>query len=291
MKMTFRAVYHFRVGISPSFDFFQPSLIIAADHLEFIQSREQSRFLIRFSFHSWPKTLVTLRAAAVRQLGRHPAAWATLVWIILHMSDGWHSHFLPACIWQMTGSSSSKAILEGSSCWYHDGKKIKFQKDTFPLCCSLFSKLDLNERFYCFHFASETRSWARWRQISDGNEGHLVSFSWPSLPCECHLCGDECPVMRTSICRFLFDSTLVMQPCGGKWFTSRPVTVQFGSQWSHLFLIRPSASAFNLRPWSLGGDGWRRLRIDGRIDPPQQWGWLCISLLWSRWSWAKRLSF
>lgn len=36
--------------------------------------------------------------------------------------------------------------------------------------------------------------------------------------------------------------------------------------------------------------GWRRSRIDGRIVAPQQWWWLCISLLWSRWSWAKRWS-
>lgn len=95
----------------------------------------------------WPATLLALRAEAARQLGRHTAAWATLVWIIRHMFDAWHSHFLPACIWQTAGRTPvQKQSWEGFSCWYRDRKKNKI-KNPFPLCCLLSSKLGGYEQF------------------------------------------------------------------------------------------------------------------------------------------------
>ena len=112
------------------------------------------------------------------------------------------------------------------------------------------------------------------------SEGQMLSFSWPSLPCERYLCSDE---RGRFLCLTLLSSPMETQPCRGKLFTSRSITcfpLSVSVIWS-VGLIRPrSSAALNQRPCSSGGDGWsdrcgrgrncstkwRRSRIDRRSD-------------------------
>lgn len=138
---------------------------------------------------------------------------------------------------------------------------------------------------YCFHFASETRSqmkadfWWKWRS-SGFIQLTFVAMWMPSL--RWWMSSDADIHLQISVWLHLGDAAV--------WRKMVHEQTSYGPVWVSVIPTVPHqaiCSSFKSKTVVLG---WRRSRIDGRIGAPQQWWWLCISLLWSRWGWAKRWS-